>query len=326
MPNLYNPDYLFHLASKYNLNPSKKYGQNYLIDEEILNKILEVAAVTKDETIVEVGPGFGVLTFPLAERAGRVISFEIEKKLQPYWEEHGCHLERSERSLSDSTIMTEISRSARNDERNIEIVWGNVLKQFLNPNFQFPKFKVVANLPYQITSAVIRLFLETAPPPEAMVLMVQKEVAERICAEPGEMSLLSVSVQYYAEPKLEFIVPRESFWPSPRVDSAVISIIPRQHTCHSERSEESLVCGGLRDPSATPQDDIWSDDKNFFSLVKAGFANRRKLLTKNLEPFIGKENKEKLRKIFEELNFLPTIRAQELSVNDWIELFRQLSF
>ncbi len=289
MASLFNPDYLYHLASKYGLNPSKKYGQNYLIDEEMLNKILDVAAVTKDETIVEVGPGFGVLTFPLADKADRVISFEIEKKLQPYWEEKIAQ------------------------HKNIEIVWGNVLKQFPGPNFsrserdpavagQFSKFKVVANLPYQITSAVIRLFLEAEHPPESMVLMVQKEVAERICAGPGEMSLLSVSVQYYAEPKLEFIVPRESFWPSPRVDSAVILIRIKEK---GKREKE--------------------DANEFFNLVKAGFANRRKLLSKNLEPFVGKDNKAKLRKIFEELNFLPTIRAQELSVEDWRELATRLS-
>ncbi len=313
---LYNPDYLHHLASKYGLAPSKKYGQNYLVDEEVLNKILEVAAVTKDDTIVEVGPGFGVLTFPLAEKAGRVISFEIEKKLLPYWEEKIAQ------------------------HKNIEMVWGNVLREFAKPLSNSllcegerdatlasaeeragrglaGRYKVVANLPYQITSAVIRLFLETKNPPESMTLMVQKEVAERICAAPGDMSLLSVSVQYYAEPKLEFFVPRESFWPSPRVDSAVISLKIKTSPNLSSAEERKRFPRLRRGEGG--------GEVGFFNLVKAGFANRRKLLSKNLEPFVGKENKAKLKKIFEGLNFLPTIRAQELSVGEWKALFSKLS-
>lgn len=276
MTSLFNLDYLHHLAAKYGIAPSKKYGQNYLIDEEVINKILEIAALSENDTIVEVGPGFGVLTFPLAEKAGRVISYEIEKKLLLYWNEK----------------LTQ--------HKNIEIVWGNVLKQFKSPN---SKYKVVANLPYQITSAVIRLFLESNNPPESMVLMVQKEVAERICAQPGEMSLLAVSVQYYAEPKLEFVVPRTSFWPSPRVDSAVINIKVKNFESRILNLEE-------RD--------------RFFDFVKAGFANRRKLLLKNLEPVAGKGKKEKLKKIFDEMGLLPTARAQELSVEQWKTLFKKL--
>lgn len=277
MHNLYNLDYLHHLFSKYGLRPSREYGQNYLIDEEVINKILELADISKSDTVVEVGPGFGVLTFPLAQKAGRVISFEIEKKLEPYWNEKIIQ------------------------HNNIEIVWGNVLRQFQTLDLKSQKYKVVANLPYQITSAVIRLFLETTNPPDEMVLMVQKEVGERICAQPGDMSLLSVSVQYFAEPKFEFIVPRTCFWPAPRVDSAVISIKHKKQKALNEKETTA-----------------------FFNLVKVGFANRRKLLYKNLEPLVGKKNKEQLRKTFEDLGFLPTVRAQELSVENWKALFEKL--
>ncbi len=141
-----------------------------------------------------------------------------------------------------------------------------------------------------------------------MVLMVQKEVAERICAQPGEMSLLAVSVQYYAEPKLEFVVPRTSFWPSPQVDSAVISL--------------KIKTPPFIPPLIGEGRGVGSD--KFFNLVKAGFANRRKLLLKNLEPVAGKEKKGKLKKIFEEMGLLPTARAQELSVEQWKTLFKKL--
>lgn len=283
MGSLFNQDYLYHLASKHDLRPSKKYGQNYLIDEEVINKILEVASVSKKDTVVEVGPGFGVLTFPLAERAGKVVSFEIEKKLQPYWNEKLIQY------------------------KNIELVWGNVLREFKNSDSRFKNYKVVANLPYQVTSAVIRLFLEAENPPETMTLMVQKEVAERICAEPGDMSLLAVSVQYYADPKLEFIVPRTAFWPSPQVDSAVITVKQK-----NRKTEKQI--------------DV--DVEKFFDLVKAGFANRRKLLLKNLEPYVKKSagwRKEKLKQTFDDLGLLPTARAQELSVEQWKELSSLLS-
>ncbi|MEK7625020.1 MAG: 16S rRNA (adenine(1518)-N(6)/adenine(1519)-N(6))-dimethyltransferase RsmA [Patescibacteria group bacterium] len=315
MHDLYNLDYLHHLFSKYGLRPSRQYGQNYLIDEEVINKILELANISKDDTVVEVGPGFGVLTFPLAEKAGRVISYEIEKKLQPYWNEKIAQ------------------------HKNIEVVWGNVLREFAKPLSNSllcggervatlasteeragrglaGRYKVIANLPYQITSAVIRLFLETDNPPESMVLMVQKEVGERICAEPGDMSLLSVSVQYYAEPKFEFIVPRTCFWPAPRVDSAVITIKPKTSPNLSSVEERKLYPRLHRGEG--------EGEVSFFDLVKAGFANRRKLLSKNLEPLVGKKNKEQLKKTFEELGLLPTVRAQELSVEEWKTLFSKL--
>lgn len=271
MSNLFNPDHLRSLASKYGLDPSKKYGQNFLIDENVIQRILETAAVTKEDTVVEVGPGFGVLTLPLASAAGRLVTFEIEKKLAPYWE------------------------SKLVDFKNLEIIWGNVLKQF--SNFQILNYKVVANLPYQITSAVIRMFLEAEVPPKEMVLMVQKEVGERICAKPGDMSLLSVAVQYYAQANYEFTVSKAAFWPSPQVDSAVISIRPKQNV---------------------------KNDEFFFKLVRVGFANRRKLLVKNLESVVSRENKKKLREVFDLLHFLPTVRAQELSVDDWKNLVERL--
>ncbi|HSR89603.1 MAG TPA: 16S rRNA (adenine(1518)-N(6)/adenine(1519)-N(6))-dimethyltransferase RsmA [Candidatus Udaeobacter sp.] len=263
MSSLYNTDYLQHLCKKYGLIPSKKYGQNFLINEEVIDGMIVAGDLKKDDLVVEVGPGFGVLTLALAEKVKKVITFEIEKRLESYWSEETERI------------------------KNIEVVWGNVLKQDIN----FDKYKVVANLPYQITANVIRKFLEAANKPESMVLMVQKEVAERICAVPGDMSILAVSVQYYAEPEIVIQVPRSYFWPVPGVDSAVIKLTIKKNT----------------------ESDKEFDDR-FFKLVKAGFANRRKMLLKNLGSVI---DKKKLPAIFQELGINDKVRAQELSVEQW---------
>ena len=268
MTSLYNTDYLKHLCQKFSLVPSKKYGQNFLIDEEPVLKMLEAGEVENNDTVVEVGPGFGVLTLALAEKAKKVISYEIEKRLELYWQEQMAN------------------------HKNIEIIWGNVLNQ----NINLEKYKVIANLPYQITSNVIRKFLEAANKPECMVLMVQKEVAERICAPAGDMSVLSVSVQYYAEPEIIAQVPRSYFWPVPGVDSAVIKI---KNIKPDTASEE------------------------FFKIVKAGFANRRKMLIKNLSAIT---DKKKLPEIFKGLGISEKVRAQELSVGQWRQLVAKLSF
>lgn len=277
MANLFNSDYLFHLCKKYGLAPSKRYGQNYLIDAEVIETIVGSADLRPTDTVVEVGPGFGVLTLALAPRAGKVIAFEIERKLQPYWVE------------------------LQKNQVKVEMIWGNVLREFEHsvPFRGAGNYKVIANLPYQITSPVIRLFLEAEQPPGLMVLMVQKEVAERICAAPGQMSLLSVAVQYYAEVELVVTVPRSAFWPEPRVDSAVIRIINKKQRAINKEF-----------------------DKHFFVLVKAGFSNRRKLLIKNILPAVGKKHKTALTQIFIDLDLSPKARAQELTIEQWMDLAR----
>lgn len=276
---LFNQDYLISLCRKYNLQPSSHYGQNFLIHPEPVEKMITAAGLSSDDTVVEVGPGFGVLTFALAAKAKKVLAFEIEKKIAGYWQTH--------------------------KPENVEVIWGNILKEIGNLEFgilpagrQVGVYKVVANLPYQITSPVIRFFLEAENPPELMVLMVQKEVAERICAKAGDMSVLAVAVQYYAEAEIITQVPCSYFWPEPRVNSAVIKLTV-------SNKQEKI--------------------KDFFQIVKIGFANRRKLLIKNLESVVGKKNRPKLEQIFAELNLNPKVRAQELSVEDWKKLAGLLS-
>lgn len=298
---LFNPDYLKHLCAKYGLHPSRRYGQNFLIhpvksprggaadfgglfgvNPEPVEKMLSAAEIKKTDTVVEIGPGFGVLTFALAEKAKKVIAFEIEKKLAPYWESHA--------------------------PKNLEIIWGNVLKAAVGGTIghsplAIDNYKLVSNLPYQITSAVIRKFLEADNPPELMVLTVQKEVAERICAKPGDMSLLAVSVQYYAEPKIAALVSRSNFWPEPKVDSAILKLTINNEQLANDETEKD----------------------RFFNLVKAGFANRRKLLIKNLEAVSGKKRRGELIKVFAQLGLKETARAQELSVEQWMKLAKFLA-
>ena len=273
MTSLYNVNYLQHLCQKYGLIPSKKYGQNFLINEEPIAVMLEAGEIKKDDMVVEVGPGFGVLTLALSEQAKKVMAFEIEKKLESYWAE-------------------QISR-----HQNIEIIWGNVLNQDIN----LQKYKVIANVPYQITSSIIRKFLEAENKPEFMILMVQKEVAERICASPGDMSVLAVSVQCYAEPEIVAQVPKSYFWPVPAVDSAIIKIRIKNNELRTK-----------------------NDAEKFFKNVKAGFANRRKMLLKNLEAVVGKQNKAKLKAFFNQLKIDEKVRAQELSIEQWQGLARQI--
>jgi len=226
------------------------------------------------DTIIEVGPGFGVLTFALVEKAKKVIAFEIEKKLSRYWDEQ------------------------QEKYPNLNIVWGNVLKEFATHSALFPKtYKVVANLPYHITSNLLRTVLEAEHKPEKVVVMVQKEVAERIVAKPGDMSLLSVSVQYYGVPKIITKVPKGSFWPQPKVDSAVLSIDIYQ--------KETVT------------------DDAFFRIVKAGFSNKRKQLWRNLAEGLHLD-KEYVQHILIDLVGSETVRAQELSVDDWKKIVREL--
>ena len=268
MHNLTKPSHLKQLCQKYGLSPSKKYGQNYLISEGVIDKIINIAELKKTDVVIEIGPGFGVLTFALVEKAGKVISFEIEQKLREYWE--------------------------KNKPDNLEIVWGNALKELIAYSLQLTAgYKVVANIPYQITSNLLRVLLEAENKPESITVMVQREVAERICAKPGDMSMLAVSVQYYGDPKIVAPVSKGNFWPSPKVDSAVLCIKTLKH--------ESIK---------TVSDEL------FFKVIKAGFTNKRKQLWRNLSEGL-KIDKGEIKNILIEIVGNEKVRAEELSVEQW---------
>lgn len=257
--------------------------------------MITAAGVSQDDTVIEIGPGFGILTLALAERARRVIAFEIERKLEDYWEE-----------IKDKRY--EIRDKEINGDK-IEIVWGNALKELKVhkvPRERDPVFaaghkvyKVIANLPYQITSNVLRTLLELENKPESITIMVQKEVAERICAKPGEMSLLSVSVQYYGEPKIVCTVGKGNFWPEPKVDSAILHIKTKK-----QKNKKAF-------------DDL------FFRVVKAGFANKRKQAWKNISTQLKVES-YKVKSVISEVAGNEKARAEELSVEEWQTISRFL--
>ena len=268
-------------GKKYGVRPSKEFGQNFLIDREVLETIVQAADLKKDDVVLEVGPGFGVLTSELVGQVGRVVAVEADKKM--------------------AKILKEILEAPK----NLEVVENNILKlQVSEYGFRNYEYKLVANLPYQITSAVFRKFLSEEPRPNEITVMVQKEVAERICAKAGEMSLLSLSVQFYGQPEIVAIVPRRAFWPEPEVDSAIIKISNIKNIY--ERNKKEI------------------DPGKFFRLAKIGFSSRRKQLQNNLAGGLRLKNEE-VQNILIKLGFDPKIRAQDLGVDNWISLVNRLA-
>jgi len=272
---LTSPKTIKEILLKHGAKPSKGLGQNFLIDRNILNKIIEAANIKTGDAILEVGPGIGTLTQELAQKAERVIAVE-----------------------KDGT-MIEILKETLKDHKNIEVVSADILGLDPSP-YKLDPYKVVANIPYYLTSPLIRKFLESASPPTDLVLMVQKEVAQRICSKPPDMSLLAVSVQFYAEARIISYVSKNCFWPSPKIDSAIIKIIPRLP------SSPSSV------PSPTSPD-------LFFKIVKAGFSHPRKQLASNLSGALKLE-KVQVEKWLSQNNISPKQRAETLSVADWQNL------
>ena len=273
MNNLNKPSHLVELCKKYGLVPSKKYGQNYLISDSPVQKMINASQVKKGDSVVEIGPGFGVLTSALLERGAKVVAFEIERKLEKYWED--------------------------NSHDNLEIIWGDALKRL--KSLKLKGYKVAANLPYQITSHILRTLLELENKPESITVMVQKEVADRIVAKPGDMSVLAVSVQYYGEPKVVCKVPSGNFWPEPKVNSAILHV---------------KVEGNKKQGS--------DFDKKFFEVVRAGFANKRKQLWRNLSVGL-KLDKNEVQTVLKQAVGNEKVRAQELGVEEWITLTKKLT-
>lgn len=259
------------------LKPKKSLGQNFLKDEAVLNRIIEAANLSNDDVVIEVGPGQGALTGKLVEKCKQVIAVELDDRLiEPL-----------------HTKFVGIN--------NLEIIHDDILKinlpQLVGEKLKVDNYKVVANIPYYITAPIIRLFLETKIPPSEVIFMVQKEVAERICAKPGEMSILAVSVQYYAKAEFCFTVFKESFDPVPKVDSAILRIT-RNNNQETITKEET---------------------KKFFRVVKSGFSAKRKTLINNLSNGLQIDKKEIEEKLLS-LGFSANTRAQELGVEDWKKL------
>lgn len=260
------------IIQKYEIKPSKKLGQNFLINKGILEKIVKTADLSKKDNVLEIGPGLGILTMELAKKAKKVLA--VEKDLK----------------------MIEALKEILKDSKNIELLQGDGLKINLP---KWKHYKLVANIPYYLTSPLIRHFLEAEHPPEEIVLLIQKEVAQRICAQKTgnkiKMSLLSVAVQFYATPQIIAYVSKNSFWPAPKVDSAIIKITPLKKNVSREFQQD------------------------FFRVVKVGFSNPRKQLANNLSN-VFKIEKEKIKEILKQLNLNSETRAESLSVEEWKEI------
>jgi len=284
--NLTNIATLKRLCKELNIWPSKKLGQNFLINNNILDKIIKAGELSAQDNVIEIGPGFGVLTWELLKYTKNLIVIEKDNRLVEFLEKE---IKDKIKIISDDIL-------------KISNFQFPISKQISNSKFKILNYKIISNLPYQITSPVLWKFLnEIKNKPEIMVLMVQKEVAERIISKPGKMSVLSVMCQFYADCELISIVGRENFWPEPDVDSAVIKL-----------------------KTQTPNIKIFNT-KYFFKLVKIGFSAKRKMLKNNLSAGLQIPSQD-IEKILQDIKLNKKIRAQELSVQNWVELYSFLGF
>lgn len=266
------------LLRRYDIRPSKGLGQNFLVDETIYDDILKASDIKASDIVLEVGPGIGVLTQRLAERAKCVVAVELDRK------------------------MISVLKDVLKDYDSVHIVQGDILEvdpvaeiaQASNwSNINSLPYKVVANPPYYITSALIRHLLTARVRPTQLTLMVQEEVAERIVAEPGDLSLLAVSVQYFGEPELVRRVPASAFYPSPNVNSAILNIRVHKDEKRSEKQREA-----------------------FFRTVRAGFAHRRKQIHNSLTHNLHIP-REQVSKALKEAGIDPKRRPQTFTVDEW---------
>lgn len=260
----------------------KSFGQNFLTDTNILQKIVDTAEIDDQVNVIEIGPGIGALTEFLAERAAEVMAFEIDHRLVPI-------LADTLRNFDNVTVV---------NEDILKVDLAQHIQNFKNPDLPI---KVVANLPYYITTPILMHLIESGIPFSEFVVMMQKEVADRISAQPNTKAYgsLSIAVQYYMTAKVAFIVPRTVFVPAPNVDSAILKMVRRP------------------EPAVAVE-----DEKFFFKVSKASFTHRRKTLWNNLTGYFGKteEIKDKLTKALEQAGLSPSVRGEALGLEEFASL------
>ncbi|MBO4374168.1 MAG: 16S rRNA (adenine(1518)-N(6)/adenine(1519)-N(6))-dimethyltransferase RsmA [Lachnospiraceae bacterium] len=275
-----NPSVTGATLEKYGIRAQKKYGQNFLIDGNVLERIVEISGVNKEDLVLEIGPGLGTLTQMLCEKAGRVVAVEIDKKLMPVLED----------TLSGYDNLTLI---------NDDILKCDLYELLKNAE-DFSSIKVVANLPYYITTPVLMYILESGCPFESVTVMIQKEVAERIKAEPStkEYGSLSLAVRYYSDPVVALQVAPSCFVPRPNVGSVVLRL------------------GIYREkPVAVKDQDL------MFRLIRGSFNQRRKTLVNGLKNYAGLNlSKEQIEDAIEKLGKKPSVRGEELTLSEFARL------
>jgi len=289
--NLVSKKVIKEILKKYQIKPSKKFGQNFLIDQSVIRKVIRATDLKPTDTILEIGPGIGTLTQEIAKKSGKVIAVEKDPR------------------------MIEILKENLKDFKNIELINTDILSyKLLTPTPKFGvgtevvSYKIIANLPFCLTAPVIKKFLENVEiKPQQMVLIIQKEVAQRICSQ-SKMNLLAVFVQFYAQVKIIDYISKDSFWPEPKVNSAIIKITPQP--------QKLTTRPGLVDL--------------FFKIVKAGFSHPRKQILNNFEkelklnkPPLPKnrcKGRAKIKQWLVQNNIQPSQRAETLSTQDWLNL------
>ncbi|MGI6380956.1 MAG: 16S rRNA (adenine(1518)-N(6)/adenine(1519)-N(6))-dimethyltransferase RsmA [Anaerolineae bacterium] len=268
------------MLAQYHIAPSKGLGQSFLADQAVMHAIVAAAELTSDQTVLEIGPGLGLLTRQLAESAGLVVAVELDSR------------------------MVEVLNQELSDLPNLQLLQGDILEIDYVSELATATgreeaqlgYLVVANLPYYITSQAIRRLLEARVPPSRMVLMVQREVAERIVAQPGEMSLLALSVQIYGEARIVRKVPASAFHPRPKVDSAVLRV---------DLYEEPLVSELVRE--------------TVFRIARAAFGQRRKQIHNSLAANLGMSS-DLVQATLHDCDIDQRRRPQSLSIDEWIKL------
>lgn len=263
------------LCRIYDIRPSRTKGQNFLINDKIYDEIVAAAEINQNDTVLEVGPGLGFLTSRLAKAAKKVIAVELDDKLADFLQI----------GLDSQAV------------ENVTVVNQDILK--FNPTDLPQGYKVVANLPYNITSIFLRTFLNQKNRPQSLVLMLQKEVAERLIAKPGDMNMLALSVQFFGDVEIVREVKAGNFWPEPKIDSAVIRLVIQEKNRGSVTRDE---------------------EKAFFRLAKFGFSAKRKMLKNNLASGLKISNLA-AEKLLVSLDLNKQARAEDLSLNDWQKLF-----
>ncbi|MBU2576046.1 ribosomal RNA small subunit methyltransferase A [Patescibacteria group bacterium] len=282
-------NFIKNLAREFDIRPTSQKGQNFLVDEDVLARIIERADIRRADKVLEIGPGFGILTKQLLDKGAVVLAVEMDKKLANHM------------------------RETFSEYKNLQILEKDILKVSNQEIYDalHGEFRVVSNIPYQITGKIIKKFLSSdLPKPKDAVLLVQKEVAERVCAKAGDMSLLALSVQLYSDPKICFDVSKDAFWPVPKVDSSLLR---------------------MQNISEKPRYDV--DESRFWQVARIGFSSPRKQLRNNLAnglpakgwPSSGWQiNQADVKLALHEAGLSETARAQELDVKDWIKLIHTL--
>lgn len=290
----FDPDQLQNYFRSRGFKPKDYFGQNFLIDKDVLEKIVDSAELKNSDTVLEVGPGLGVLTRELVKKAGRVVAVEKDNRLFEILRKTFGNVAEVFRPPQDGNLKVSATPRAR-----VEIINEDILKFHLAENI-IGSYKVVANIPYYLTSKLLQNFLECENPPTHMILMIQKEVGERIVALPGKLSLLGISVQIYSDPEIIYHVSKHSFWPVPKVDSVILKITTKNKFPEIK------------------------DKKLFFRILKAAFAGKRKQIHNTLANGL-KLPKEDVLSLLSQSKIDPAIRPQDIDIPHWIMLYKEFS-